>query len=171
MTSQIYPKELAKFVKEYHLIPKKIKFIEDIRQYGKYISLQQSNIDGFKVEEIIEVNDLIYYQIRFLISGRQAVVPYEPKFTYYELYKDKSKITKLPNIINTEYPYYGSEIKYWFFINNIDLDSKKYNCFKSYICKSDYTLSDKKLYYLTATYLPLTDEYVNSKALLYKNTV
>lgn len=168
MMTEIYPKQLSNFIKENHLIPKKIKYVQDIKQYGKYISIQQST-DGFKVEEIIEVNEDIYYQVRFLESGRQAVIPYESKFTYYELFQDRSKIRKLPNIINSNKPYFGSEIKYWFFINNIDLNSKKYNCFKSLICKSDYTISDRKLYYLKADYYPISDEYTDCKAVIYKN--
>ena len=167
--TRIYPKELAEYVLKHHLIPKKVKHMEDIKVFRKYISIQQSN-DAFKIEDIIEVNEQLYYQIRFLSTNRQAVVPYEPKFTYYELYQDKSKLYKVPNIINTNTPYFGSEIKYWFFINNIDLDSDKYINFKGLVTKSDFMISDRKVYYLKAEYLPLEDKYIDCKVSPYKDS-
>lgn len=166
MSFKIYEPDLEIFIKDTNLIPKKIKHIRDIRRYGKYISLQQST-EGFKIEDIIEVDEDIYYQIKFLLSGRQAVVPYEDNFTYYELIPDRNEIKSLPTIINTNVPYYGSEIKYWFYKNDIDLLSDKFYNFKSLLVDSKHIISDNKLYYLLATYLPLKDKFVDCRAILY----
>ena len=167
MSSRIYPKDLVDLIKKFKLIPKLVRSSKDIRRYSKYISLQQSN-EPFKIEEVIPLDNDVYYQIRFLSTGRQAVVPYEDNFSYYELHQDRSNISKLPTIINTEVPYFGSEIKYWFFINNIDLSSNKFCNFKSLITDSKHYIADNKLYYLLGTYLPLEDRYVDCKAILSK---
>ena len=167
MNSKIYPTDLAKFVDTSKYIPRKIKSSKDIKKYSRYISLEQAT-DGFKIEDIIEIDDDIYYQVRFLLTGRQAVIPYEETFTYYELIPDKTSIRKLPTIINSNEPYFGSEIKYWFFINNINLDSDKYYNFKSLITESKHMISDNKLYYMLATYLPLKDKFVDCRAVLFK---
>ena len=166
MSSRIYNKDLAKFVSDYNFIPKKVKSGKDIRRYGRYIALEQST-DGFKIDEIIAVNDDIYYQIKFLSTGRQAVIPFEESFTYYELHPDKTNIRDLQTIINTGIPYYGSEIRYWFFINKINLSSDKFSNFKSLLIDSKHTIADNKLYCLEGTYLPLKDKYIDCKAILY----
>ena len=167
MSSKLYPKELGIFARKFKLIPSLVKSKSEIRKYGKYMSVQQAT-EGFKVEDIIEVNDDIYYQIRFLSSGRQAVVPYEDKFTYYTLFNDINNIRRLPTIINTDKAYFGSEIKYWFFINNIDLNSEKFINFKSLIMDSKHFIADNKMYYLKGNYLPLEDKYVSCCAMLLK---
>lgn len=163
MSNLIYPKELAEYIDRSHYIPKQVKYLDDIKKYAKYIYLEACN-DGFKIEDIIEVDDSIYYQIRLLESGRQAVIPYEEKFHYYELLTDKNDIEELDNIINTDIAYYGSEIKYWFFSHKINLRSKKYSKFKPLLTTSDMTISDRKMYIISADYNSEDDVYTSCYA-------
>lgn len=166
MSIHIYPKELGTYIKKTRYIPKQVKYLDDIKKYSKYIYLEACN-DGFKVEDIIEVDDQIYYQVRLLDNSRQAVIPYDESFHYYELLTDKEHIIDVDNIINTDIPYYGSEIKYWFFIHNIDLKTGKYHNFKPLVTKSNITISDRKLYFLYADYSHLDNEYTNCKAVIF----
>ncbi len=163
MGNLIYPKELGNIVKEYNCIPRLIKKVDEIKRSSKYFCQENSN-EPFKIEEVIEVNNQIYYQIKLISSYKQAVIPYEEKFTYYELFPDRSNIKQLKNIINNGKPYYGSEIKYWFYINNIDLDCEKYNEFKDIITESGMTISDKKIYFLKASYVNSKDIFIKCRA-------
>ena len=62
------------------------------------------------------------------------------------LEKDKKNIYK-SNIFNTNIPYTGAEIKYWFFVNNIDCFNQKYINFWKFVDRfSEYCLDDKKKY-------------------------
>lgn len=163
----IYPKDLGDYIRKTNYIPKIVKDIKDIKKFAKYIYLEACQ-EGFKIEDIIDVNDQVYYQINLLNSHRQAVIPFEEKFNYFELLSDKSNIRKKSNIINSNEAFYGSEIKYWFFINNIDLYSKKYEGFRPIVTKSGFTISDKKLYFLKAEYIPSLDTYIHCRAVLTK---
>ena len=149
--AEIYPKELSDYIKKTNYIPKKIKSVNEIKLYAKYFSLEEGK-DGFKIEDIIEVDNQIYYQIKFLSNNRQALVPYEESFHYYELMTDKNDIKNLESIINTPILYFGSEIKYWFFSHNINLSGRKYKNFYNIIIESGREISDKKLYSLLAKY-------------------
>ena len=151
MSKRIYPKLISEFLTDNsHYIPKQVRYLSEIKQFAKYISAEQGI--GFKIEEIININDQTYYQVRFLDNNRQAVLPYEETFHYYELLTDKIDMRAVKNIINTNIPYYGSEIKYWFFVNNIDLDSEKYLDLKPIILQSYSSISDRKLYLLFGEY-------------------
>lgn len=167
MSTRIYPKVLSKFITKYPYIPKVIKYKDDIKQFARYYCLESSI--GFKVDEVIEVSHQLYYQIKFLDTNRQAVIPYEEKFHYYELLTDKSDIYLIDSIINSPQPYYGSEIKYWFFTHNINLDAKQYQEFKPLLLKSDKVLIDKKVYFLKADYNRKTGIYTNCRAILCKD--
>lgn len=166
MASLIYPKILTNYIKDHNCIPKKVKFITDLRQYSRYVYLEQFN--PFKIENIIQTDDYMYFQVRYLDSNRQAVIPYDEKNHYYELLMDRSDIKHLDSIININDYYYGSEIKYWFYIHKINLDSKKYQIFRPYILGSDKTLSDRKIYRIKATYIKELDEYVDCQIDSYK---
>ena len=163
----IYPKELCAYIDKTGYIPKKVKFLDDIRKFSKYIYLEACN-DGFKVEDIIDVDNQIYYQIRLLDNSRQAVIPYDESFHYYELLTDKENIINIDNIINTDIPYYGSEIKYWFYTHKIDLKSGKYSGFKPLVTKSNVMISDRKIYFLYADYSNIDNEYINCRAVLFR---
>lgn len=168
MSKRIYPKSISDFLKENtQYIPKQIRYPSEIKQFAKFIASEQGI--GFKIEEIIEVNKHDYYQVRFLDNNRQAVLPYEETFHYYELLTDKINMYNINNIINSTTPYYGSEIKYWFFINNIDLDSEKYREFKPIILDSNRSISDRKVYFLFANYI--NGSYTNCRAELFKKTI
>ena len=164
MSFSIYPQELSKFIKSNHYIPKKLRYVSEIKQFARYYCLEQ-NI-GFKVEEVIEVSDQIYYQIRILNNNRQAVIPYEEKFTYYELLTDRLDIKHTDEIINTDIKYFGSEIKYWFFIHKINLEEPPYKGFASLVTKGgNHLISDKKMYILKANYNKDKDIYTSCKAI------
>ena len=141
MSARLYPKDLCKFINKFSYIPKKIKYRNELKQFAKYYCLEQ-NI-GFKIEEVIEVSNQFYYQIKFLDNSKQAVIPYEEKFHYYELLVDKNEIVSLDSIVNSPIPYYGSEIKYWFYKHKINLDNSNYRHFKYLLMNSRRVISDR----------------------------
>ena len=81
----------------------------------------------------------------------------------YKLEYDRKKIYK-QDIINSTQVFTGAEIIYWFFINGITYDNKKYKGFWKYVdLFSDHRLSDYNKYVISATYLEDKDIYVNCK--------
>ena len=168
MSFSIYPQNLSKFIKSNYYIPKKLRYKSEIKQFAKYYCLEQSL--GFKVEEVIEVSDQTYYQIRILDNNRQAVIPYEENFTYYELLTDRLDIKHTDSIINTNTKYFGSEIKYWFFIHKINLEDPCYKGFIPIISKNGkHLISDKRMYTIKANYNIEKNIYTNCKATVYKH--
>lgn len=146
----IYPENLQKLlIRNRGMIPKKINYKEPLKLFHKYWTIELPNYI-FKVHSIFEADNIEYYQIKSLDSMYQSALsfPLNNEFCF-ELMQDRNNIKDLPNIINSSIGYFGSEIRYWFFVNQIDYNDGKYIGFKSYI---DYTgknsLSDSKIYFL-----------------------
>jgi hypothetical protein len=76
---------------------------------------------------------------------------------------DKSGLVK-ENIINSEKSYTGAEIRYWFFMNNIDCFNTKYRYFWTYVDTfSNNRISDKQKYFLYAGMR--NDEYIHCRVI------
>lgn len=69
----------------------------------------------------------------------------------YRLEKDTKELYKKKTIINDDIAYYGAEIVYWFFMNNIDCFSAKYKGFWKFVDRySDHRIADNTKYILKA---------------------
>ena len=134
--------------KKYSYVPRKLKKYESYKQYHKYWTPEFKSF--FKIENIFIACGTRYYEVKFVMSNTYGIItdPYDIE-DVYELMQDRNNIRELDNIINTDISYYGSEIKYWFFVHNSN--TKKYNSIEQYIENNGHNnLSDNKLYFLSA---------------------
>lgn len=142
----IFPKQVNDFILENHYIARKMKPGEHLKQYHRYWSSFSNTT--FKVMEIYNIDDREYYSIKFpnLLFG-EASYP-APNDYMFELKVDYKHIESL-NIINSKSSLLGSEIRYWFVINNIDLNDSIYSGFWSYLdYNSKSSISDDKYYFV-----------------------
>ena len=73
------------------------------------------------------------------------------------------------DIINSKLSLLGAEIKYWFYIHKIDLESEKYSGFSSYLdFRSTSKLMDDKYYVIFAEYVQDKDIYRDCKIVIDK---
>lgn len=149
----IYPSQvqniiLLKTFKSY--VPKKLNNKEHLKLFHKYFSLEEKS--PFKVEKVYEINGIEYYSIKYILNHQYALISYPVDVnSYYELILDRNKLNEIDIINDSSLFLYGSEIKYWFFINNIDLDNKKYIGFRTFILYNhNNTISDSKQYTIKA---------------------
>jgi hypothetical protein len=104
------------------------------------------------VQQIYFVDDIEYYSVKYPKS-LFGEFSFPVNKNTCELYIDKNNISSISNIINSNISYSGAEIRYWFFIKNIDLSSNAYNGFWSFIDPDSKSLiSDDKFYFLKAIY-------------------
>ena len=142
----IYPPKLEEYIRKNKYIPRKVRDNEHLKLYHRYW-LEDYN-EVVKVDDIFITRYVEYYSIIYksMVSCIPAPVP---KYTY-ELLHNKECIEKV-DLINSEKSYTGAEIKYWFLMNNIDLESgSQYAGFWSFLnpC-SNNLLIDNKFYYVS----------------------
>ena len=142
----IYPPKLEEYIRKNKYIPRKVRDNEHLKLYHRYW-LEDYN-EVVKVDDIFMVRCIEYYSIRCksMVSCIPAPVP---KYTY-ELLHNKECIEKV-DLINSEKSYTGAEIKYWFLMNNIDLEfGSQYAGFWSFLnpCSKNL-LIDNKFYYVS----------------------
>ena len=142
----IYPPKLESYIRRNKYIPRKIRENEHLKLYHKY--WLEDYDDVIKIDEIFEVNKTKYYTIKYKTMTGCISDPVS-KLTY-ELLHNKENLEKL-NIINSDISYTGAEIKYWFIINNINIESgSKYSGFWSFLNPaSKNLLIDNKFYFVS----------------------
>ena len=124
----IYPDNLGDFLFKYpEYIPYKFEEGTELKLYRRYYS---SDNDIFKVLKIYQYFGVEYYDI-VINNAMQAVLSYPVSNISYELVPDHKDI-KNKNIINDNEWYTGAEIRYWFFVNRINID-RRYPEYKQYI--------------------------------------
>lgn len=152
MSQRIYPEKLREYIlseeSQIDYIPRHIKFNEHLRLYRRYW-VKYFDDECIKVDEIYEIEGVEYYYVKHPNSLYDTITyPLDCNYTY-ELLIDKKDIKNIDNIINTKISYTGAEIKYWFFIHNIDLSSEKYIGFWSFLNpNSKNVISDDKYYFV-----------------------
>lgn len=161
MTKTIYPKKLVEFLNtsSNNYIPKRINKNDRLKLYRKYWT--SFNDLFFKVMNIYDVNGVEYYSVKYkdMLNGEISYPISDDNI--YELLIDRKQLDKI-NIINDNTAYSGADIKYWFFIHNIDLDSPKYKNFAQFIYpNSNSCISDSKYYKLFTNYI--NNVYVDCK--------
>ena len=142
----IYPPKLEEYIRKNKYIPRKVRDNEHLKLYHRYW-LEDYN-EVVKVDDIFITRSIEYYSIicKSMVSCISAPVP---KYTY-ELLHNKECIEKV-DLINSEKSYTGAEIKYWFLMNNIDLEfGSQYAGFWSFLnpCSKNL-LIDNKFYYVS----------------------
>ena len=142
----IYPPKLEEYIRKNKYIPRKVRDNEHLKLYHRYW-LEDYN-EVVKVDDIFITRYVEYYSIRCksMVSCIPAPVP---KYTY-ELLHNKERIEKI-DLINSGKSYTGAEIKYWFLMNNIDLEfGSQYAGFWSFLNPCSKTLLiDNKFYYVS----------------------
>lgn len=146
----LYPEKLEKFILAGNIyIPRKIKQDEHLKLYKRYWLVQDD--EYLKVDQVYSVEDQEYYSVKYL-NGLYGEIsfPLNHNFTY-ELFCDKKNVTNMETILNQRYSFTGAEIKFWFFIHNIDLEEEMYNGFISFLDPDSKSLiADDKHYFLKA---------------------
>ena len=143
----IYPPKVQKYARKKKFIIRRIKDNEHLKNYKRY--WDNSSEMCFKVHQVYTVQDNEYYSVRF--SGLLFSELCYPADVTYELKPDVNNIAKRTNIINSRRSYTGAEIKYWFMIRQIDLNSEKYEGFVSFLDPtSKSVISDDKYYFINA---------------------
>lgn len=121
-----YPEKLEEEVKRSKkFIPRKLRQGEKLKQFHKYFCLSYG---VFKVYDIQFINDTEYYHIKFrnYNMDMQAVIscPIDDSENCYELLGNYDKIEDKSVINNRMHFFTGAEIRFWFVVNNIDLDDE-----------------------------------------------
>jgi len=144
MINRIYPEKLELFLSDYpDYIPYPYTKYDQLKLYRRYYTEDDQII---KILEIYDILDTTYYYMK-INNSLQAVIPYPVNDIKYELIPLYNE--ELPNekIINSDQWYTGAEIKYWFFINKIDLNSTKYSDLKPYLyINGNCELNDINMY-------------------------
>lgn len=144
----IFSKQLSDIVLENHYIPRKIKHNEHFKQYHRYWS---SFSEVYcKVLDIYFIKNIEYYSVKLqnsLFSELSYPLPDDYIFELLVDYKDLEHSWIINNFKLGSLT--GAEIRYWFFIKDIDLNDPEYDGFWSYL---DYTskssISDDKYYFV-----------------------
>lgn len=162
----IYPKKLIEFLNSTSnkYIPKKINKYDRLKLYRKYWT--SFNDLFFKVMNIYDVDGIEYYSVKYkdMLNGEISYPISDDNI--YELIIDRKHLDQI-NIINNKKAYSGADIKYWFFIHNIDLDSPKYRNFIQFIYpNSNSCICDHKYYRVFAN--RINNIYVDCKIKLVK---
>ena len=142
----IYPPKLEEYIKSSRYIPRKIRKNEHLKIYHRYW-LNDYN-DAAKVDDIFTENHIEYYSIKY--NNMYGCISNPVSVDTYELLYNKNEIEKI-NIINSSKSYTGAEIKYWFWMNNIDISiNSKYSGFWSFLNQnSSNILIDNKYYFVS----------------------
>ena len=154
----IYPEYLSHLINRRrdleNYVPRLMSKDDDLRLFHKYVSMSDIyDRDPFKVESTFVEDGTVYYCIKNLVTSRFAVIPAPVDNIDYEFIRDRNDL-KHAKIINSENYYYGSEIKYWFYIHKIDLDSDKYRVFRKYIeANEDNTIIDNNVYQVSGIFV------------------
>lgn len=162
----IYPKQLEELLEGTNYIPRKLKLGENLKQYHRYWS---SFFDVFfKVMQIYHVEKTEYYSVKFpnLLFGE---ISFPVDYNYmYELMVDYHNIKDIENIINHSESFTGAEIRYWFYINKINLNDPKYRAFYPFLNpESKSGILDDKHYFICAT--QINNAYTNCKVKIDKS--
>lgn len=172
MSSRIYPEKLKEYILSEEsmidYIPRHIKFKEHLRLYRRYW-VNYFDDECIKVDQIYEVDGIEYYSVKCTNCLYETITyPLDCNYTY-ELMIDKKDIKNIESIINTNISYTGAEIKYWFFMNKIDLSSEKYIGFWSFLNPNSKNLISDDKYYFVKSVLDTNGNLIKCKISLDKN--
>lgn len=137
-------------IKVRHYIPYHIKENEKYRENKNYFNYYWNMC--FKVVEAHykSNNELEYIYVKCR-DHTYHVISSDLYYQDYLLIKDIKKIYE-EDIINSTKIYTGAEIIYWFYINKIDLEDKKFCGFSKFVSsKSNFRLSDENKYKISAS--------------------
>lgn len=148
---------LERKIKRNHYIPYRMKKGEKYQEKKKYFNYYWDMC--FKVIYITHDNSMDSYCVK-ADNSTYHLLSSDPDVYDYLLIKDENEIYN-QNIINSNKSFTGAEIIYWFYVNNIDLNSKKYCGFSSYLInESNFKLSDTNRYKVIAK-TDKNDNYIN----------
>ena len=145
-----YDNSLERLIKRKRIIPYQVnpgdKFIKGKWYYDTYYN------SLFKVTEVrYNAGNILDYAITKSDEGYSSYIttPLSPYEDYIIDFDTKDIATM--NIINSERSFTGAEIRYWFFMNDINCFDPKYKYFWTYVdTYSNNKVADKQKYFLYA---------------------
>ena len=145
-----YDNSLERLIKRKRIIPYQVnpgdKFIKGKWYYDTYYN------SLFKVTEVkYNTGNILDYAITKSDEGYSSYIttPLSPYEDYIIDFDTKDIATM--NIINSEKSFTGAEIRYWFFMNDINCFDPKYKYFWTYVdTYSNNKVADKQKYFLYA---------------------
>ena len=145
-----YDNSLERLIKRKRIIPYQVnpgdKFIKGKWYYDTYYN------SLFKVTEVkYNTGNILDYAITKSDEGYSSYIttPLSPYEDYIIDFDTKDIATM--NIINSERSFTGAEIRYWFFMNDINCFDPKYKYFWTYVdTYSNNKVADKQKYFLYA---------------------
>lgn len=157
-------------IRKNHLIPYRVTRTTPYRKGGIYYSSYWGAIFRvLSVEYDDKTKEFLGAYIRYesnyygMICSELSIDDYELDFDYKKLYKK--------NIINSNIPCTGAEIRYWFFSNKINGMNPVYRGFWKFIDNtSGHKISDHNKYIVLAKTNPVTGNYVECMMKRVKDT-
>lgn len=148
-------------IRKNHLIPHRVTREIPYRKNNIYYSSYWGSIfKVISVEYDSDTKEFLGAYIRYE-SNYYGMICSELNIDDYELEVDVKKIYK-QNIINSNIPYSGAEIRYWFFVNQINGFNPVYRGFWKFIDNtSGHKIVDDNKYIVRADINPKTGNYIN----------
>lgn len=161
---------IDKEIRKYHLIPHRVTRETLYKKNHIYYSSYWGAIfKVLSVEYDEKTNEFFGAYIRYE-SNYYGMICSELNIDDYELEIDHKKLYK-ENIVNSNIPYSGAEIRYWFFVNNINGFNPVYRGFWKFVDNtSGHKISDENKYIVCADINPKTGNYINCMMKRVKDT-
>lgn len=138
---------LEKIIKRKKIIPYKLFPYEKLVKGKWYYDSRFNNI--FKIVEVEYKDGILDHAIIVTDEGFTSYISTPLDFyNDYRIEFDKRNIVE-QDIINSHKSFYGAEIRYWFYMNNIDSFNRKYRDFWQFLEEtSDNKINDNSKYLL-----------------------
>ena len=141
MYNHIYKSNLEAYIQSSRSIPRKMRDGERLKIYHKY---WLDSYGAVKVHDIFMEKGTEYYVVKHA-DRMTSYIPHPVESIYsFELLYNTQDFVESYDVINSNKPYTGSEIRFWFFINNL-LD--KYPNVMDYLSYTGkYRILDSRVY-------------------------
>jgi hypothetical protein len=162
-------KKLEEIVKSKHVIPYSLGKRDKYEKGNYYFSGFYGKVFRVLFVKYYNTGELEGAEIKHS-DGLHAYMctDIDPDYDY-RMIKDDNNLSDKSSIINDGKIYTGAEIKYWFFMNNIDCFNRKFKGFWKYLdTYSDKVIDDNARYMMTADTNHLGN-YINCKLIRFMN--
>lgn len=140
----IYKQEVSNCFKSSLFLPRELAQKEKLQIYHKYWVPYFNQV--FKLNYIDTYHNITYY----FLENKEGTQVYTYPITdeFYEFMIDRNNLNTV-NLINSDKPYYGYEIRNWFYRHRME---SKYQYYARFVCyKSKHCINDNKLYKISGT--------------------
>lgn len=146
MRKHIYTKNMELFLSKRNYIPRRIMQNEPLKLYKRYYCYFDDLY--FKIDNIFYIGNQEYYSVKTQNLYYSILTEVNNNYIY-EFMIDKNNIINTKEIINTNISYSGAEIRYWFFLNQDNIDENIFDRFYKFLdMNGKSVINDNKYYYL-----------------------